>query len=164
MCNAYEKVHVSGALKGKIQLTDATRWPWFSDEGKKELPFHEFLQKFEKCNAIKYVEKWSGRTCSISFDDVRFCVRALFSRDEYTLHLKKSDAACVYRCYSITDKLHRDGENTTSIIVHNQSKMPVYIIDVAKDDDIIEAAELSQDWDNGAAAFVAAFEKKYGKK
>ena len=159
------KVHVSGALKGRLQITDATTWPWYSEEGQKGLPFHEFKQKFEKCSKLKYVEKWYGGTCNASIDNVQSCTRFLFARDEHTLFLKKSDAACTYRCYIIMDKLSRyDGENPTSIVVYNQSKRPVYIIDVAEDDDIVEVAELSKDWDNGAAAFVAAFEKKYGKK
>lgn len=158
------KVHVSGALKGRLQITDATTWPWYSEEGKKGLPFREFKQKFGMCSKIKYVEKWSDRTCNVSIDDVQSCARFLFARDEHTLFLKKADTACTYRCYIITDKLSRYGENPTSIVVYNQSKTPVYIIDVEEDDDIVEAAELSTDWDNGAAAFVAAFEKKYGKK
>lgn len=156
------KVHVSGALKGKLQITDATTWPWYSDAGKQELPFNEFKPKFEKCNALKYAEKWSyGGVCGIA--QVQSCIQFLFHRDEHTLQLKRTDGTCTYRCYCISDKLHSYGENQSSVTVY-ETKMPVYIIDVDKDDDIVEAAELSKDWDNGAAAFVAAFEKKYGKK
>ena len=129
------KVHVSGALKGKLQITDATTWPWYSDAGKQELPFNEFKPKFEKCNALKYAEKWSyGGVCGIA--QVQSCIQFLFHRDEHTLQLKRTDGTCTYRCYCISDKLHSYGENQSSVTVY-ETKMPVYIIDVDKDDDIV---------------------------
>jgi len=155
-------IHVSGALKGKIEIVDTTKWTWYTERGKEELDFDEFKRRLEDVGGAKYIEMRNKQTGSALYlSDVESCIENLFDRGVYDLVIKRTGATCKIKCGIITDKLFWYGDGTNISGIAPKSKEQIYIVDIEKDDDIIGEAEISSDWDDGAAALVKAFERKY---
>ena len=158
-------IHVSNVLKGKIEIVDTTKWTWYTERGKEELDFDEFKRRLEDVGGAKYIEMRNKQiNGTLYLSDVESCIQNLFDRDVYNLVIKITDATCKIKCCSITDRLFWNGDVSNISGINPKIKEQLYIVDIEKDDDIIGEAEISSDWDNGAAAFVKAFERKYRGK
>ncbi len=158
-------IHISGALKGKVEIIDMAKWEWYTENGCEALDFDEFKRRLEKIGGAKYVEMWGKQTMyGQSLSDVEMCLGNLFKRKFYSLGVKHVDGHSKLKCYSITDRLSWQGDGTNITGICPTNKEQIYIVDAEKDDDIIGEAETSSDGDQGAVAFVKAFEKKYGKR
>ena len=157
------RIHVSGALKGKVEIVDMSKWEWYTENGREELDFDEFKRRLETIGGAKYVELWGKQTMyGQSLSDVETCLGNLFKRNFYHLSVKHVDGHPKLKCYSVTDQLSWQGDGTDITGIHPKCKEHIYIVDTEKDDDIIGEVETSSDWGQGAAALVKAFEKKYG--
>ncbi len=157
------RIHISDALKGKIEIVDMSKWEWYTENGREELDFDEFKRRLKTIGGAKYVELWGKQTMyGQSLFDVEMCLNNLFKRDFCHLSVKHVSGHPKLKCYSITDRLSWQGDGTNVTGINPKIQEQIYIVDSDKDDDIIGEVEMSSDWDQGAAALVKAFEKKYG--
>lgn len=168
------RVHISGALKGKVKVEEDSPWNWSSEGSFEQLRFPEFKAKLEKLGGAKY---WADNEhLQASKENVMQAIDRLFKLRNYHLRINPSDTSG-FACYKVERAWTEEWQITeinparrdeTEFSLYDfqdndkQTMIHFYIIDPDKDADI-KSAYVSGDGEDGGTSFRKAFEKKYGK-
>lgn len=168
------RVHISGALKGKVKVEEDSTWNWSSKGSFEQLKFPEFKAKLEKLGGAKY---WADNEhLQTSKENVMQTIDKLFKLRNYYLRINSSGAGGL-TCYKVertwteewqVTEINPTRKDETEFSLYDfqdtnkQTMIHFYIIDPVKDADI-KSAYVNSDGEDGGTAFRKAFEKKYGK-
>ena len=152
-------IHVSGALKGKVKIADASKWRWIVNGETQEMTFDAFKRQMEKEGGAKYLrdngtplESLTGMFVANTKDVVVEHANGVFKSRRYQLEAQATSGKVDFVCY----KIEYYSGGGLSIIPANPSsesdmtfqlyeslapfaKMNVqfYIVDKEKDEDIV---------------------------
>lgn len=174
-------IHISKSLKGKIKISDVSRWQWKSNGETEEMTFASFKRKLEKEGGAKY---WKDNALYVDTfkgpkESAIEAANRVFKSRKYQLDVKGNDET-KFICY----KIEFDASGYYSIIsanTHTESDMTFqlyddtepyaklnvqvhyYIIDPKTDGEIKDEYDDTGNNIETAKTVMKLFEKKYGK-
>ena len=177
-------IHVSGALKGKVKISDAAKWRWIVNGQTQEMAFADFKKKMEKEGGTKYLkdngtplESLTGMFVANTTDAVLEHANGVFKSRRYQLKIDCAAGTGSFVCYKV--EADSEGAIYSIIPVSSESDMTFqiynslapfekqniqfYIIDRSKDADMIAQWEETTNSPETAKKIIKMFNKKYGK-
>ena len=177
-------IHVSGALNGKVKISDSSKWRWIVNGKTQEMAFSDFKKMMEKEGGAKYLkdsgtplESLTGMFVANATDAVLEHANGVFKSRRYQLRIDCAAGANSFVCYKI--EADSNGEIYSIIPVSSESDMTFqiynstapfekqnvqfYIIDKSKDADMISQWEQTANSPETATKIIKMFKKKYGK-
>lgn len=179
-------VHVSGALKDKVKISDASKWQWIVNGKAQEMTFSAFKKKMEKEGGAKYLkdngtplESLTGMFVANTTEVVAEHANRVFKSRRYQLRIDCTTGMDSFVCYKI--EAGSDGEIYSirpvnpssesdmifqiynSLAPFEKENVQFYIVDTRKDADMIAQWEETSNSPETAEKIIKMFKRKYGK-
>ena len=174
-------VHVSGALKGKVKISDVAKWRWKEDGKTMEMSFPDFKKKMEKDGGAKYLKDNGTPLESLTgmhvVDLVREHASQAFKSRLHQLKIDNTARDVGFVCYKI--ELDSKGavysitpvssEFDMCFYIYNphvpfeKQNIQFYIVDKEKDADMVTQLEEMTNSLEAAKKIIKMFNKKYGR-
>jgi len=177
-------IHVSGALKSKVKISDASKWRWIVNGATQEMTFSDFKKKMEKEGGAKYLndngtplESLTGTFVANTTDAVLERANGVFKSRRYQLKIDCTSGNNSFVCYrveadsegNIDSIIPASSESDMTFQIYNslapfeKQNIQFYIIDKSKDADMVAQWEETTNSPETAKKIIKMFNKKYGK-